>query len=161
RSLFGPVTPESWLAGPTNHLGGKMANQKCVRWRIVCEVIIAAIAALLMSTPAFAQTISASPSSLNFGSVSVGVSGIAHLSLFNSSSSTIVLYKFSVSGSGFSLVGIPATITLGPTQTAGFNVVFAPTTSGTVTGVITMMSTAFDSPTTVMVTGSGMSTTTS
>src|SRR5262249_28498390 len=101
-----------------------MGIQSHVGVRVARAVVIAAIAALAAGAPAFAQTLTANPPSLNFGTVTVGNAATANVSLTNSGSSSVTIYQLSVSGTGLSVSGMPGIITLGPNQSTSFTATF-------------------------------------
>ena len=97
-----------------------------------------------------------SPSSLNFGNVTVGQSATQSVKLTNSGNVNVVVNLATLTGSGLSINGLalPATLTAG--QSVSFNVQFAPTTAGGVSGSIVFADNAPDSPQTLLVSGSGV-----
>jgi hypothetical protein len=103
--------------------------------------------------------LSVNPTSLNFGNVTVGQTSTQSVTVSNSGNSNIDISQVNVTGAGFSSSGLSAPVTLNPGQNATISVVFAPTTAGTVAGSISIVSNAGNSPTTVALTGSGVTTT--
>ena len=94
-----------------------------------------------------------SPSTLNFGTVTVGNSKSMTGTL--SASTDVTISSADWSGSGYSVSGItfPATVVGG--SSVSFGVTFTPQSSGTSTGGVSFMSDASNSPATVNLTGSG------
>ena len=105
------------------------------------------------------RTISLSTSSLNFGNEVVGGSIPLGVAVKNTGNSSLTISQVGVTGAGFGISGgfIGATIAAG--QTAEMTVVFAPKVTGSVTGKVTITSTATNSPNSVSVTGTGISST--
>jgi hypothetical protein len=68
----------------------------------------------------------ANPSSLSFGSVSVGSSQILAEQLSNTGGSSVTVSQAAFSGAGYSVSGLSLPVTLQSGQTASFNVVFSP-----------------------------------
>ncbi len=99
--------------------------------------------------------LSASPSALSFGSVTIGSSGTQTVTLASTGNSAVTLSQISVAGTGFSDSGLALPITLSAGQSTSFNVIFAPATSGSLTGTATVVSNATNSPTTISLAGSG------
>jgi Abnormal spindle-like microcephaly-assoc'd, ASPM-SPD-2-Hydin/Right handed beta helix region len=115
--------------------------------------------AIALSGAGVAPTLqlSASPSSLNFGSETVGNSSTQNVTLTNSSSSgSITVSAISISGP-FASSGTTLPITLNAGQGLTLSVAFTPTAAGAATGTLTVTSTAGNSPTTVALVGSGTS----
>jgi hypothetical protein len=105
--------------------------------------------------------LSATPSSANFSSVAVGSKNTQTIQLKNTGGTSLTISGETLSGAGFSVSGLasPLSLTLAPSQTASFTVGFAPTTSGSVTGSVTLKSTATNSTLTLPLSGTGASAT--
>ena len=102
-----------------------------------------------------AAMLSVNPSSLNFGNVALGHSTVLSTTLKNNSSSNITVSNISLSGPGLTASGVSSGQILTANQTATLTVSFAPTASGTANGSVTITSTAANSPTTVLASGTG------
>jgi trimeric autotransporter adhesin len=100
--------------------------------------------------------LSVSPSTLNFGNVSVGSSSVLTVTVTNSGRSTITISNTSVSGPGFNATGIPAGSILNPGQSAILNVTFAPAAASIVSGNVMITSYATNSPATISLSGTGV-----
>jgi Abnormal spindle-like microcephaly-assoc'd, ASPM-SPD-2-Hydin len=98
-------------------------------------------------------TLSVSPPTLNFGTVSLGKSKTLSGTL--STSTDLTVSSADWSGDGYAVNGItfPAAISAG--QSVSFKITFAPQSSGNSSGSISFMSDASNSPTTQALTGSG------
>jgi hypothetical protein len=96
--------------------------------------------------------LSLSPS--NFGNVAVGNSS-ARTGTLTAGSSSVTISSGGDSGSGFSISGVTYPITLAAGQSLPFTVTFAPQGAGAVTGNISFLSNASNSPTAVTVAGTG------
>jgi hypothetical protein len=104
--------------------------------------------------------LSASPTSANLGTVSIGSSNSQTITLSNTGSAALSLSQANVIGTGFSIsgmTGLPMTINAGANKT--FNVVFAPTTSGSATGTVQLVSNAPNSPVSIALSGTGQTAT--
>ena len=108
----------------------------------------------LSGTGVAAGTLAVSPTTLNFGTVTVGSSASLNGSLTASGSSVTVSSASSTSGE-YTLSGItlPATIAAG--QSLPFTVTFTPNASGAANASLTFTSNASNSPTTETLTGTG------
>ena len=94
------------------------------------------------------------PSSFNFGTVQVGTSVSQTITLTNTGTASVTVPGASISGAGFSVSGLtPQTINAG--QSISFSAQFAPASSGSASGSITVSSNAPGSPTTVALSGTG------
>lgn len=99
--------------------------------------------------------LSASPTSLNFGSITPGTSATQSVTLTNTGNSSVSLSQISASGAGFSDSGFALPLTLAAGQSTTLNATFAPTTSGSFSGKVTVTSNAANSPLAVTLSGSG------
>ena len=99
--------------------------------------------------------LTASPSSLTFGAVNIGTSSTLSTTLTNSGNSSATISNVSVSGPGFNATGASGII-LGPGQNTTLNVTFAPSSTGNVSGGVTVTSNATNSPTRINLSGSGV-----
>jgi hypothetical protein len=91
--------------------------------------------------------LTAAPASVTFGNVTIGTSQTQVGTLTNSGSSTINITQAAVTGAGFSITGLSLPLALEPGQSATFNVVFNPQSTGSVTGNLAF---ANDGPTSPM-----------
>jgi hypothetical protein len=106
------------------------------------------------------RIISLGTTSLNFGSEIIGGSSPLQVAVKNSGNSSLTISAISVTGTGFSVTSGVAGTTLAAGQTAELNVVFAPKATGSVSGTVSLVSNATNSPNSLAVTGTGVSSTT-
>ncbi len=102
---------------------------------IGCGIVLLNI--LLYSDVAPAQ-LTVNPSSISFGNVLVSSSAMQSLVLMNSGGSNLTVSQAAMTGSGFSLSGPALPLTLVAGQSASFSVTFAPQSSGTVNGSLSL-----------------------
>jgi hypothetical protein len=102
------------------------------------------------------ETLSLSATSLSFGSVTTGTSSTRSVTVTNTGNASVKVSQIALSGTGFSLTGAAAPVTLSPTQGLTFSVIFDPSTAGSVTGIVTVTSNATGSPATISLSGSGV-----
>ena len=95
----------------------------------------------------------ASPTSLSFGTVTVGSSSAQTVMLTNSGTNSVTISALTATGTGFNVSGLslPATVAAG--QSAAFNVTYAPTVAGSLTGSLSVVSNATNSPATISISG--------
>ncbi len=103
-----------------------------------------------------AGALSASPSTLNFGNVSVGSSSNQSLTLTNSGTSAVSISQANASGAGFTIGGVALPANLNPGASATFTASFAPGSAGTVSGAASFSSSQLSSAFAVQMTGTGM-----
>jgi hypothetical protein len=96
-----------------------------------------------------------SPATLSFGNVPVGTNGTASVSLSNTGTANVTISQASATGTGFSISGLAAGLTIQPGQNASFTAQFSPTSTGNASGSISVSSNAPNSPMTISVTGTG------
>jgi len=105
--------------------------------------------------PPLAQ-LNANPTSIAFGNVNVGSTSSISGTL-TASGAPVTISVGTVTGTGFSLIGfgpLPLTVNVG--QSTAFTAVFSPTSATAVTGSITFLSTASNSPAVVSLSGTGV-----
>jgi hypothetical protein len=100
-------------------------------------------------------TLGASPSSLNFGSVTVGQNQTLSSTITNTGSASVSISQVGITGSGFTVSGITTPLTLTAGATATVSVKFAPTSSGSASGTVTVTSDASNTSLTIGVSGTG------
>src|SRR5216683_852180 len=96
------------------------------------------------STPAAAQ-LSVSPSSVSL-SATVGVMGSQSVTASNTGKANLTVSQVQISGTGFALSGLSAPLSLSPGQSQNFAVTFDATATGTVSGMLTLTTSASTSP---------------
>jgi len=102
------------------------------------------------------RTLSATPASLNFGSVIEGKSEILAVKLENTGNSSVTVSGISASGVNLATSSGLSGATIAPGQTATLNVTFAPPIAETLSGSVTVTSNASNSPTRITVSGAGV-----
>jgi hypothetical protein len=100
--------------------------------------------------------LSITPTSANFGSVVTGNTNTQTIQVSNTGTATLTISQATVSGAGFSLRGLSLPLNLGPSQGTTFNVQYAPTAAGAVTGSLAIASNASSSPVNVALNGTGI-----
>jgi len=104
-------------------------------------------------------TLSASPTSLGFSSTNIGTASTSQtMNLTNTGNSAVSISQVTAP-TNFSVSGILPPISLSAGQSTAFNVFFAPATTGTLSGTLTVTSNASNSPTTIKLSGSGATST--
>ncbi len=99
--------------------------------------------------------LTATPSSLVFGSVQVGNAQTLAETLTNSGGASVTISAVSATSS-FTASGLSLPLTLSAGQSASFNVAFSPTSSGTVSGSMTITSNASNPALTAALSGTGV-----
>ena len=103
--------------------------------------------------------VSVSPTTYNFGSIVQGQTKSQPFVLTNTGTAPLTISQISVSGGTFSVSGLTTPATVAAGGTASFNVLFAPSTSGSAAGTVTVTSNAPNSPSTIALTGTGVAAT--
>ncbi len=98
-----------------------------------------------------------SPSSLGFGSLTVGQSASKTLTITNTGTQSLTVSGISVAGAGFTMKPIAVPMALGAGQSATVSTTFTAAASGAVSGKMMISSNAPDSPVVVALTASGVS----
>src|SRR5216683_5436650 len=100
--------------------------------------------------------LTANPTSLSFGSVNLGSNSLLSASLTNTGNSNVTISSLTISGAGFSASGVTSGTTLTPNQAVTLSVTFAPASAGSLTGSVSVVSNATNSPATIALSGTGV-----
>jgi len=104
-----------------------------------------------------AAQLTVTPTSVSFGNGLVGNKSSAQsITLKNSGAASLSISQISVTGSAFATTGIATPLTLAAGQSASLSVTFAPTTTGSVTGSVSVANSASSTPPTVALSGAGV-----
>jgi hypothetical protein len=103
--------------------------------------------------------LSLTPSSVSFGNVTVGSPNSQTIQISNTGSAVLTISQLSVTGSGFSTSSVGLPLSLNPGAASTFNVQFAPQSAGSVSGSISLVSNAPNSPGTLALSGTGVAAT--
>ena len=104
--------------------------------------------------------LSVTPGSAAFGNVVTGNTNSQTIKLTNTGGATLTVSQATVTGSGFSIGSLGVPLNIAPGQSSSFNVQYAPTAAGAVTGSLSILSNASSSPATVALSGTGVAATT-
>jgi hypothetical protein len=110
----------------------------------------------LSGTGLAAGSLTASPSSANFGNVTVGSHQTVPVTVTNTGGLGVTLSSAAATGTGFSFTGPNLPITLNAGQGTTFNVVFAPSATGAASGALTINSNANNPTLSVPLSGTGV-----
>jgi hypothetical protein len=99
--------------------------------------------------------LSASPASLSFGSLTTGSSATQSVTISNTGNTSVSISQVSASGTGFSISGSTLPLSLAAGQSTSFSVAFAPASAGSLTGSVTVISNATNSPLVIALSGTG------
>lgn len=113
------------------------------------------VAVLTVNTPTL--ILSASATSLSFGSVNLSTSSVQTVTFTNVGAGNMTISSVSVAGPGFNASGISSGAILAPGQSATLSATFAPAAGGSVTGVITVGSNATAGAKIIALSGTGTS----
>ena len=97
---------------------------------------------VLSGTAVTPATLTATPASLTFSNVVIGQSQTQTETVKNTGGGNATISAAAVSGTGFSISGISAPLTLAPGQSASFSVTLTPSSSGNFTGSVSLTSNA-------------------
>src|SRR2546426_1131344 len=108
------------------------------------------------TTPQGNGQLSARPASVAFGNVTVGSSSTQAVSFSNTGNVNLTVSLGGATGPGFSISGLTFPLTLPPGQSSTLSVQFAPTATGSVSGSLSLVSNAPNSPSTIALSGAGV-----
>jgi hypothetical protein len=100
--------------------------------------------------------LSLTPTSASFGSVVIGSTNSQTVQIKNSGTASLTVSQATVTGAGFTLSGLAVPLTLTPGQSGNFNVQYAPQSAGSVSGGVSIVSNAPNSPATVALSATGV-----
>ena len=100
--------------------------------------------------------LSANPTSLAFGNVQVGSNASLSETVANTGGSTVTISQANISNAAYSISGLTLPANLSAGQSVTFTVKFAPSAAGTVTANLTLVSNADNSPLTIPLSGTGV-----
>jgi Abnormal spindle-like microcephaly-assoc'd, ASPM-SPD-2-Hydin/Fibronectin type III domain len=101
--------------------------------------------------------ISANPSSVSFGTVTVGNTNSQQIMLTNNGNATLTFSQITVTGTGFSQTGLSTSTTIAAGGNATFDAVFTPASATSVNGSIVLTTNGTPSPLTIGLSGTGSS----
>jgi Abnormal spindle-like microcephaly-assoc'd, ASPM-SPD-2-Hydin len=101
------------------------------------------------------QRLVASPTSLSFGSLQVGTSKTVTETLTNSSNSNLTISQAVTSTAGFSVSGLNPPLTLAAGQMYTFSIGFAPQSSGSISGTLSISYTPSNGTLNIPLSGTG------
>lgn len=122
----------------------------------VAHVAVSGTGAAAAAPPATTYLLSPSVSSLAFGNQLVGTGASQTFGLSNTGTSSVTISQVASTGAGFSVSGFSSAVTLAAGQSLSLGVSFAPAAAGSVTGSISVVSTATNSPATISLSGTGV-----
>ena len=106
-------------------------------------------------TAALQPGLTVSPASFNFGSVVDGQTKPGTVTLTNAGTAPLSIAQLSVSGNAYSASGLVAPMTIAAGTSTTFTVLFAPTTAGSQSGTVSIVSNAPNSPNVLSLNGTG------
>ena len=123
---------------------------------IVSDASNSPLSIALSATGLAAGSLTANPSSVNFGNVTVGSNRTAPVTVTNTGGESVTVSSATASGSGFSFTGpsLPTTLTAG--QSATFNAIFTASATGAASGTLTINSNASNPTLSVPLSGTGI-----
>jgi hypothetical protein len=103
-----------------------------------------------------AGALTANPTGLNFGSVQVGSNQALSETLTNSGGSGVTVTQVNATGTGFSVSGLSLPLVLAAGQSQAFSVTFTPSSAGSSSGNLAILSNASNSTLNVSLSGNGL-----
>lgn len=100
--------------------------------------------------------LTSNPTTLSFGDVNTGTKASKQIVLTNTGNAAVKISKITASGTGFSVSGVTVPATVNASQSVTLKVDFAPTTTGSASGTVTVTSDAKVPTLTIALTGTGV-----
>lgn len=101
--------------------------------------------------------ISVTPTAASFGNVTVNADASQVIKISNAGTAALKISQAMITGTGFSMSGLTAPVTVAAGASVNFTVAFNPKAAGAGTGSISLTSNASESPTAINLTGTGVS----
>ena len=159
--MTGPSLPRAILAGQsvsyTLSFAPTSSGNETTSLQITTDISTAPVGVPLagVGEKAFA-TVEVTPASVNFGGLKLKTSGTKTITLKNTGDINITVSGITVAGAGFGYSDLSPGLSLAPNQTATFRVWFKPTTAGSASGSVTILSSNIASPEDIPVSGEGL-----
>ena len=99
--------------------------------------------------------LSATPSSINFGTVVKGTSNSQTITLQNTGNTPLTFSQVTPSGTGFTITGISTSTVIPPGGSVTFNVIFTPGSTATTSGTVTLTTNGTPSSLVITLSGAG------
>jgi hypothetical protein len=158
-SLSAPTLPTAIMAGQSTPLtlvfAPNAAGAFSAAVSITSNASDASATVSLSGTGVASGLLAESPTSESFGNVTVGSQSSQTVTLTNNSSSSVTISQAAVSGTGFTLSGITTPLALAAAQSTKFTVTFAPQTTGSASGNVTITSNGPNPSLSLPLTGTG------
>ncbi len=158
-SLTSPGLPTTLPAGQSANLSVQFAPASAGSFSATATITSNAsdtLTTLVLSGTGTANgQLAPSQASEDFGTVTVGNTQTLAETVTNTGGLSVTISQVGISGTGFSLSGITAPVTLGAGQSMGFNVSFAPQSAASASGNVTITSDATNPTLTIPLSGTG------
>ena len=159
-SLTSPTLPTTLAAGQSANLSVTFAPTATGAFSATATITSNASDAvtnlsLLGTGAATVGQLSASQTSEDFGTVTVGSTQTMSETVTNTGGSSVTISQVGTGGTGFSVSGITSPVTLGAGQSVGFSLSFAPQSAGSASGDVTITSDASNPTLTILLSGTG------
>jgi len=157
----GVTTPLTLAPGQTQtmNVAFKPSAAETVSGNITVTSTLGTSTVVSVSGTGIQAAISLTPSSANFGSVTVGSTNSQTILVTNTGTGVLTITQASVTGSGFSTTGLTLPLSINPGLSSTFNAQYQPAAAGSASGSITIVSNAASSPSVVALTGTGVAAT--
>jgi hypothetical protein len=158
-SISGLTLPANVAAGQSTTFTVKfapsVAGSASTNLSLVSNAANSPLTIPLSGTGVTPGNLSPNPTSLAFGNVQVGSSAKLSETVTNTGGSTVTISSASVGNAAYSISGLTLPTTLSTGQSVTFNVTFAPSTAGSITTNLTLVSNAGNSPLLIALSGTG------
>lgn len=158
-SLSAPTLPVAVLAGQSIPVSFVFSPNAAGTFNATVSVTSNATntpaAFSLTGTGIASGQLAVNPGNESFGSVTVGSQSTQTVTLTNNTGSTVNISAASVSGTGFKLSGITVPLALNASQSTTFTVAFAPQSTGSASGSVTITSNAPNPTLSMALSGTG------
>ena len=157
----GVTTPVTLTPGQTQTLNVAFnpSAAETVSGNIIVTNSLGSSTVIAVSGTGLLAAISLTPSSANFGSVTVGATNSQTIQIANTGNAVLTITQANVTGTGFSTTGLTLPLSINPGLSSTFNAQYQAAAAGAASGSITIVSNAATSPSVVPLAGTGVAAT--
>ena len=146
-AVSGSITVNGSASGTTGAASGSSSSSSAAK--ITASLSVA-------GDGTTAGQLGVAPTAVAFGNVTVGSTQSQNVTLSNSGGSSATISQATATGAGVRVNGLALPFTLASGQSSTFQVTFAPTTAGSVTGSLAIVSSASDTNLALAITGTAV-----
>jgi hypothetical protein len=157
----GVTTPMTLIAGEKTALGLTFSPKASenVSGNVTVTTADGSTTVIALGGSGVQGALTMTPSSVNFGNVTVGSNGSQTIRVTNSGTGSVTISQVNLAGSAFSNSGVSLPISLAAGQSSTFTVQYSPKSAGATSGSVSIVSNAAQTTSTIALSGTGIAST--